>query len=68
MLANSKLCSIETLLSQALTDMEINHEELIAILKEKNKYEKMKKNVKNVSEKQENIRINCVNLKKLTSL
>ena len=68
MLANSKLYSIETLLSQALTDMETNHEEFIAILKEKNKYEKMKKNVKNVSEKQENIRINCVNLKKLTSL
>ena len=68
MLANSKLYSIETLLSQALTDMETNHEEFIAILKEKNKYEKMKKNVKNVSEKPENIRINCVNLKKLTSL
>ena len=36
MLAKSKLCSIKTLLPQALTDMEINHEEFIAILKEKN--------------------------------
>ena len=31
------------------------------ILKEKNKYEKMKENVRNVSEKQENIRLNSVN-------
>ena len=39
MLANSKLNSIETLISQALIDMEISHEELVAILKEKDKYE-----------------------------
>ena len=37
MLAKSKFNSIETLLSQALIDMEISHEEYIAILKEKNK-------------------------------
>ena len=42
MLAKSKLNSIETLISQALIDMEISHEEFIAILKEKDKYEKMK--------------------------
>ena len=35
MLAKSKLNSIETLISQALIDMEISHEEYIAILKEK---------------------------------
>ena len=35
MLAKSKLKSIETLISQALDDMEINHEEFIIILKEK---------------------------------
>ena len=35
MLAKSKLNSIETLISQALTDMEISHEEFITILKEK---------------------------------
>ena len=35
MLAKSKLDSMETLVSQALTDMEINHEEFNAIIKEK---------------------------------
>ena len=44
-LAKSKLNSIETLVSQALIDMEISHEEFITILKEKDKYEKMKKNL-----------------------
>ena len=61
MLAKSKLNSIETIVSQALIDMEISHEEFITILKEKDKYEKMKENVKNVSEKQENLRLNSVN-------
>ena len=42
MLAKSKLNSIETLISQALNDMEISHEECIIILKEKVKYERMK--------------------------
>ena len=36
MLAKSKLNSIETLISQALIDMEISHEEFIGTLKEKN--------------------------------
>ena len=35
MLAKSKLNSIETLISQALIDMDISHEEFISILKEK---------------------------------
>ena len=51
--------------------MEISHEEFTTILKEEDKYEKMKENVRNVSEileeKQENMRINSVNSKK-TSL
>ena len=51
MLVKSKLDSIETLISQALTDMEISHEEFNAIIKEKQKYERMKENVKNVSER-----------------
>ena len=38
MLAKSKLNSIETLISQAMIDMEISHEEFIAIFKEKDKY------------------------------
>ena len=42
MLAKSKLNSIETLISQALIHMDIGHEEFFTILKEKDKYEKMK--------------------------
>ena len=67
MLAKSKLNSIETLVSQALIDLEISHEEFITILKEKDKYEKMKENVRNVSEKleekQETMRLSSVNSK-----
>ena len=40
MLAESKLDSIETLVSEALIDMEISHEQFITLLKEKDKYEK----------------------------
>ena len=65
MLVKSKLNSIETLVSQALIDMEISHEEFITILKEKDKYEKMKENVRSLSEKleekQENMRVHSVN-------
>ena len=46
MLAKSKLNSIETLISQALIDMEISHEEFITILKEKDIYERMKDNLR----------------------
>ena len=70
MLAKSKLISIDTLVSQALIDMEISHKEFVTILNERNKYEKMKENLKNVREKQENMRLNSVNSKtqKITSL
>ena len=50
-MAKSKLNSIETLISQALIDMEISHEEFITILKEKDKYEKMKDNLRSENEK-----------------
>ena len=67
LLTKNKLNSIETLASQALIDLEISHEEFIIILKGKDKYEKMKENVRNVSgkleEKQENMRLNSVNSK-----
>ena len=43
--AKGKLNSIETLVSQALTDMGISHEEFVAILNEKDKYEKMKQEI-----------------------
>ena len=46
MLTKSKSNSIETLISQAMIDMEISQEEYITILKEKDRYEKMKENVR----------------------
>ena len=61
MLAKSKLNSMETLVSQALIDMEIRHEEFITIFKEKDNYEKMKEKLRNVNEKQENMRLNSRN-------
>ena len=62
MLAKSKLNSIETLISQALIDMEISHEEFITILKEKDKYEKMKENIKDKNEykKQEIVKFSSI--------
>ena len=63
MLTKNKLNSIETLVSQVLTDMEINHEEFNVIIKEKQKHETIKENKENVSEKQENMRLNSVTLK-----
>ena len=40
MLAKNKFNSIETLISPALIDLDISHEELIIILNEKDKYER----------------------------
>ena len=60
MLAKSKLNSIETLVSQALIDMEISHEEFITILKEKDKYEKMKDNLRSENEKYEIMRLSSI--------
>ena len=68
MLATSKLDSIETLVSPALVGVEISHEEFNAIIRERKKYERMKENVRNVSKKQENMRLNSVNSKQITSL
>ena len=46
MLAKSKLNSIEKLISQALNDMEIIHEEFITIFEEKDKCERIKDNLR----------------------
>ena len=51
MLAKSKLNSVETLIYQALIDMEISHEEFITILNEKDRYEKIKNNLISKNEK-----------------
>ena len=64
MLTKNKLNSIETVVSQVLADMEINHEEFNAIIKEKQKHETIKENKQNVSEKQGNMRLNSLTSKK----
>ena len=59
MLARSKLNSIETLISQALIDMDISHEEFITVLKEKDIYDMMKDNLRDKNgESYEIIKIN----------
>ena len=69
MLAKMKFNSIETLVSKALIDMEISHLEFITSLKERDKYEKMKENMTNLSkkleEKQKNMRFNSVNAREI---
>ena len=64
MLAKSKLNSIDTLISEALIDMDIIHEEFITILKEKDIYEMMKDNLRNKNgESYEIMRFNSVKSK-----
>ena len=67
MLAKSKFNSIETLISQALGDLDISHEEFIMILQEKDRYEKMKYNLlsENGDEKQAIVKISSIKLKKI---
>ena len=62
MLAKSKLNSIETFLKE-LIHSEISHEEFIKILKEKDKYEKMKDNLRSKNEKYEIMRLSSIKLK-----
>ena len=47
-LARNKLNIIETLLSSALSDLDISHKEFAKIINEKIKYEEIEENVKNV--------------------
>ena len=49
-LAKSKLNTIETLLSSALNDSKISHEEFTNIIKEKNICENIKENIKDTTE------------------
>ena len=63
MLAKSKLNSIETLISQALIDMEISREEFVTILKENDEYEKMKENLWSENEKQKIMRLSSIKSK-----
>ena len=61
MLAKSKLNSTETLIS--LIDIKISHEEFITILKEKDKYERMKDNLKSEHEKYKVMRLSSIKSK-----
>ena len=63
MLDKSKLNSIETSISQALIDIEISHEEFIAIFKEKDIYEKLKDSLRSENEKQKTVRLSSVKSK-----
>ena len=60
MMAKSKLNSIETL---ALIDMEISHEQFVTILREKDKYEKMKDNLRSENAKYEIMRLSSLKSK-----
>ena len=53
MLAKSNLNGIETLISQALIDLENSHEEFVAILNENEKYEKMKEDLRTMKSSEE---------------
>ena len=63
MLAKSKYNSIEALISQALNDINISHKEFITILKEKDRYERIKENIrdKNEYKKQETMKFSSIN-------
>ena len=64
MLAKSKFSSIDLLISQAFIDMNISHEEFITILREKDRHETMKENLKNINgESYEIIRFNSIKSK-----
>ena len=54
-MAKRKLNSIETLISQALIEMDMAYEEFIRILKEKDKYENMKGNLRSGNEQSNDI-------------
>ena len=52
-LAKSKLNSIETLMYQALIDLEISHEEFKTTVNEKEKYDQMKESIRNKKDKED---------------
>ena len=64
MSAKSKLNSIDKIISQAVIDMDISHEEFITLLKEKDRYEMMKDNLRSENgESYEIMRFNSVKSK-----
>ena len=63
MLAKSKFSSIETLISQALIDMDISRKEFVTILNKKNNYEKMKDNLRSENAKYKIKRLSSIKSK-----
>ena len=63
MLTKTKVNSIETRISRALIDMEISHKEFITSLNEKDKYEKMKDNLRSKNEKYKIVRLSSIKSK-----
>ena len=62
-MAKSKLNSIKTLISQALIDMDMGHEEFVTIVKEKDKDEKMKENLRSENEEYKIMRLSSIKSK-----
>ena len=54
MLARSKLNCIETLISQTLIDSEISHETYIVMVIEKEKYRRLKEDIRQVKSQRRN--------------
>ena len=63
MLVKSKHNSIESLISQASDDIDISHKEFIGILKEKDRYEKMKENISDKNEDKKQRIVNFSSIK-----
>ena len=63
MVVKSKHNSIESLISQALDDIDISHKEFIGILKEKDRYEKMKENISDKNEDKKQRIVNFSSIK-----
>ena len=63
-LAKSKLDTIDALISSALNDSKISHEEFTNIIAEKNMYENIKENIKDI--KEENSTTRCSSLERTT--
>ena len=51
------------MISQALIDMDISHEEFVTILKEKDKYERMKENLRSENEEYKIMRLSSIKSK-----
>ena len=63
MLTKYKLNSIETLISQALLDIDISQEEFITILNEKDKYDNMKDNLRSENGEYKIMRLSSIKSK-----